>query len=677
MNIDIAGRVRNTELAYSNCLLPLFEAIINSIHAIEDAKCKSGRIGIFIERDKSQSRLELDQVPQSPIVGFKVEDNGIGFTAENYASFTTADSQLKVDRGGKGIGRFIWLKAFSRVSVESYFKEDGGNQRRTFDFISTTEGIDKHSLMPSEKTQRKTTVRLMGFDGRYEEKCPKSGQTIARAIVEHCLEYFVLAHCPKMTLHDEEEPGAIVLNQVFEEQVKVNSESRSFAIRDVHFDITNVMLYSGANDEHRLYYCAHKRTVQSENLGNRVVDLTSKLRDADGKSFVYAGYVSGEYLDRKVNAERTGFSLARNADLGFPGEVSWGELAEQATASATAYLAPHMDPIRQEKLRRIEQYVQTQAPQYRPILKRKPEALSNIPPHLSDDKLDIELHKIGQAHELDLRQRCHDLLAVDSKGVAEFDKHKEVFERFIEEWNELGKSNLARYIANRAAILSFLEGMLGITPDGKYQLEKSIHSVIFPLGSTSDDVLYDNQNLWVIDERLAYHTYLASDMRFDQMDRVDIASKDRPDLLIFNRPFAFVEDQPPFSSSIVIIEFKRPLRNDYSDEDNPIHQVYGYIRSLKTGGQKTKDGRPIAIREGTPFYAYIICDITPTLSTQAENMGLVKTPDALGFFGYNSTLGAYVEMISFDKLIADSKKRNAVLFDKLGIRPAFEKRSAS
>ena len=49
---DLIGRVKSTKLAQSSPLLPLFEAIVNSIHSIEDAKLKSkGKISIKIERD--------------------------------------------------------------------------------------------------------------------------------------------------------------------------------------------------------------------------------------------------------------------------------------------------------------------------------------------------------------------------------------------------------------------------------------------------------------------------------------------------------------------------------------------------------------------------------------------------------------------------------------------------
>ena len=40
-------------------------------------------------------------------------------------------------------------------------------------------------------------------------------------------------------------------------------------------------------------------------------------------------------------------------------------------------------------------------------------------------------------------------------------------------------------------------------------------------------------------------------------------------------------------------------------------------------------------------------------------------PDSHGYCGYNDTLGVYVDIVSFDKLIDDAKRRNAVLFEKL------------
>lgn len=49
----------------------------------------------------------------------------------------------------------------------------------------------------------------------------------------------------------------------------------------------------------------------------------------------------------------------------------------------------------------------------------------------------------------------------------------------------------------------------------------------------------------------------------------------------------------------------------------------------------------------------------------AANAGLNRTPDGEGFFGFNAPRGAYIEVISYTKLLKDAKQRNEVLFDKL------------
>ena len=50
MNIDIQNRINHIKLGYTRCLAPVFEAIINSIHAIQEAKVGNGTIDITLER---------------------------------------------------------------------------------------------------------------------------------------------------------------------------------------------------------------------------------------------------------------------------------------------------------------------------------------------------------------------------------------------------------------------------------------------------------------------------------------------------------------------------------------------------------------------------------------------------------------------------------------------------
>lgn len=125
MQIDIAGKVREKKIANNNVLLPLYEAVVNSIHAIEDAKVEKGIIEIeLIRLNQEEFAYEnLQKLP--PIIDFYIKDNGIGFDEKNFESFNFAHSSYKMDRGGKGIGRITWLRAFDKAIIESQFKEGG------------------------------------------------------------------------------------------------------------------------------------------------------------------------------------------------------------------------------------------------------------------------------------------------------------------------------------------------------------------------------------------------------------------------------------------------------------------------------------------------------------------------------------------------------------------------
>ncbi len=169
-----------------------------------------------------------------------------------------------------------------------------------------------------------------------------------------------------------------------------------------------------------------------------------------------------------------------------------------------------------------------------------------------------------------------------------------------------------------------------------------------------------------MDERLAYHYYLASDKSLESIEIGEFEGRERPDLIIFNRSFAFVEEGYPLQS-VVIVEFKRPMRDDYSEADNPITQVRGYIRRIREGKALDHQGRPIPILPTTAYYAYILSDLTPKLRELAESDQFDPTPDGMGYFQLHRNFNTYFEIISFEKLLNDAQKRNRVLFDKLNL----------
>jgi hypothetical protein len=132
IKIDLVNQVRQTSLPAWKPLLPLFEAIMNSIQAIQQAALPAsveGRIVVEVERDQS---LFKDELP--PVVGFTIRDNGIGLDDNNFDSFNTAFSPHKLRLGGKGLGRFTWLKAFDCALIVSIFRDDASFQMRKFIF---------------------------------------------------------------------------------------------------------------------------------------------------------------------------------------------------------------------------------------------------------------------------------------------------------------------------------------------------------------------------------------------------------------------------------------------------------------------------------------------------------------------------------------------------------------
>ena len=133
MKMNFKGLVNLHTLPKTAPLLPLYEAVINSIQSIEDAGIENGKIEIKIERENQMSLFEHWETDIENIV---IADNGTGFNEENYNSFDTYASEYKLQKGCKGVGRMMWLKAFNNVEVESIFIDEGNKKCRKFLFDS-------------------------------------------------------------------------------------------------------------------------------------------------------------------------------------------------------------------------------------------------------------------------------------------------------------------------------------------------------------------------------------------------------------------------------------------------------------------------------------------------------------------------------------------------------------
>ncbi len=92
-----------------------------------------------------------------------------------------------------------------------------------------------------------------------------------------------------------------------------------------------------------------------------------------------------------------------------------------------------------------------------------------------------------------------------------------------------------------------------------------------------------------------------------------------------------------------------------------------YVKRVRNGGVLTASGRPIPASQESPAFCHIVADLTPTLVSRCEYANLRRTHDGLGYFGFNESTKAYIEVISFDRLVNAATERNRAFFDKLGL----------
>ncbi|MEM7734423.1 MAG: ATP-binding protein [Deinococcota bacterium] len=670
MKINLEGRVSKLPLAQAKGLLPMFEAVVNSIHAIQDTDREDGKITVTLLRDKTQVVLvDGDEGNQIlPLQAFHITDNGIGFTEDNFDSFLTSDSRYKVDRGGRGVGRLLWLKAFEHVDISSIYVEDDKKYRREFRF-SLTDDPEKISKITSinQEAELETTVKLYGFIEKYALATVRKIDVVAKRLVEHCLPFFILDEMPRLDVFDSMTGTHISANSLYKEYRK-HTKKEDLLVGEENFNLTHVMFQASSGMDHKINYCADYRVVHDRLIKPTDVNgISNRLKtpeEEEESGSVYIACLSGKYLDNHVNDDRTSFHFPKEDELSLG--ISSDAIESSVLERSRQFLEPYTTPALEKNRDRIVEFIQKRRPKYRALAKHHSEMFDTIPSSLNDDKLDTELYKLDREVGLQLQKQADELLM--GKKIAQTEDYR----KFLEQLDDYAKSQLSDYIAHRHWFLRLLETSLALDENDKYAPEKAIHNIIFPMGVTSDDIGPEDHNLWIIDEKLAYHLYLTSDQQIRTLGLVDSEARGEPDLVIFNFPIAIVNEKDPPYQSIVIIEFKRPMRDDYRDgtpEDykgNPIDQINRYVMDIQAGTRDHK-GRPLEVDPQTPFYCYIIADLSDSLKTSLKSHSFQKTPDGLGFYHYNSQLHSYTEVISYTKLIKDAKNRNRVFFDKLNL----------
>ena len=662
----LSGRVRNFKLPIKQSLVPLFEAIVNSINAINERREKyNGEPGVIdIQVIRAGDKPLAEGLAEESVKGFIVRDNGIGFDEANMQSFMKADSEYKLKIGGKGVGRFSWLVAFSQVHIKSVYRKEGSDDFKSREFVFTLkkEGVDE-VVEDTSETNFCTTVELIDYVSEFAKNTPKQLETIATHIIQHCLVYFLNPKCPTIQLRDEK--TTLPLNKLFKDRFETDKNEDVFFVGKHEFHLLNVQINDKKFSPHnQLFLCANDRLVVSKDLEKLIVNLDSEIFKRKG--FWYLGILTSKYFDENVDMNRLSFNIEEEGNGMLDDFPCLNLIISEACKRVEEYLSQYLNEIEEEKLERIRTYIQNKAPQYRHLERYVPQEIAALKPHLTDEQLDDELNRIKRKLENDTNSQCRTLIDKLNRRVISSEEYQQIFQTIVEKVSDINGASLAEYIVHRRIVLNLFERGLEIQPDGKFHLEKYMHDLIYPTRATLDDTPYECHNLWLIDDKLSFSHFLSSDKPFNNSPK-----EERTDILALNYPVAVadVKNDGTAFNSIVIFELKRPQRDNYdSDDDNPIQQLLGYAKKIRDEKVNDSTGRRIHATSSTHFHLYAVCDITDKLREILIERGFTFTSDGLGAYFYNSALNAYVEVITYDKIRNDAEKRNRILFEKLGIR---------
>lgn len=638
---------------------PLFEAISNAIHSVQarfgDEVPTSGRVTVTVSTNREKKS-----------VWAAVEDNGLGLDEKNWEAFTTTDTDNKIKIGGKGVGRLLWLDCFESISISSIFKEGGETKKREFKFVLLlTNQIQNESVTPvASDIDSSFYVKFEGLRANgYHEWFPGRDSYIFQHLTSHFLPVFIGGRAPLVTVHVGHEtrnyPDAIK-DIVHRRDPEIEIQTAEYGVLKLTLMECDKVASSDLKGSHFVHFIAHDRTVRSQAIDGKL-GLKYFGENADR---VFHAILTGDFLDKNVNQERTAFT--------FEDAVIDKIINDVCTPHIEKFLAEPLAKLSGEQRQIIETITST----YPSVAFGNAEELQGKVPsgELKSDAIYAHLARERFRRDEKQAEKIRTVLSRLKNSSTDASTFVTAISDASKALEDAEQRSLAEYVVRRKVVLDFIEILLekvrDESNDGAYQREDILHSFICPVkinnvvdGRARRVEPSASHDLWIVDERLTFAEYFSSDVEFNALAEA-FDSQERADVLIFDYVHGLRQTEEP--SKVLLVEFKRPGRTNYAEKDNPQFQVERYVQRLQSGKLTDVRGRPVKLDQNTIFYCYIVADIvgklddwTFTWQRTADGRGRLYRPNG-GFLGS-------VELIGWDALIEDARARNRAFFDRAGI----------
>lgn len=648
-SLDLASEIRRASLPTNleGFLFPVFEAISNSLHSIEDRfqdqSYEKGLIRIVIDIDGKS---------------ITVSDNGDGLNKINLDAFLTPFTGHKFRRNGKGFGRFISFKMFEKVYYASPTEVENGEFRnlvfeyKPLDPEDNLVEITSRDVMSHHAYDRGVTVAFHQpkeafetFFSLGEKRGSKelSEESFLLAILDHFLLEFIQKKAPRDFVC-EIAGAAFNLSEYFTESV-VDCGVKPSTIRidenEHQFNLHFMQIDAKKSKRHNLYFYSDNRaTSDLENISKGLKD--GSFEGENGRRYHYLVAVSSDYFKSSQSRDRIENLVAKVDQDGR--SVALKDFLCSAARTHILDLEPRYTKKRRASIRKNVEELIALDPMLRRGLGEKTieEFVNERGITESKEQIASDLFVIRLRNKFDFKK-------INSKTP--FEELQKVVQKNIP---DDAKEALAVYVAYRNDVIKVLKEMLSRQEDGLAR-EDAVHQLVYPRYRDSDEVDYSSHNLWLIDDDLAFAEYISSDRTTSGRRRG--SGQYAHDLLVNNQ------------NELLLVEMKRPQKDKYdetedakSPTDNPVQQLISQVAQIRDEGKiTTSGGRHVVIPGDKMVRGYILADWNDELREYLMNNDFIVTDHGGPMaYRYYTARNLMIEVLAFDRLTDRAAKRNQV-----------------
>ena len=681
----------------SNRFQPLFEAFTNSLEAIKLRQKETSNFSPYINvvLNFNTSLIHGEYLDLSEI---RIEDNGIGFDAKNYARLTTFKDDTK-GFNNRGSGRIQMVHSFKYVVFDSVYYEGEKLMARKFFLSKSTPFLSNNTIIYEENTpypiegEVKTVVTL---HEPLDKKDAKALANIGVDDVKHLLlERYLLALCSIR----KQFPSINIIYSIGnteKERVTIKSEDIPEPTRtDIYISVPKCQI---SNDMKRIEVLKNESvTIQilpykigADSLSESSIRITSKDEISETTkvkltcinpsavldSSRYLFLLKSEYFDLLDGDERGNIEIVDRTEFKKRAK-SQGYIEEQIV------LNDIQDAVN-SKAKEIYQEILEQ----NQLFKEKIEQLKKD--YLLSEEALKDLSLSDSIDEVFKKAYTYDA-KVMAKESAAFENSKQYLhqldpasddydsrltsltEKFVSSLPIQNRVTLSKYVARRKMVIELMDMILKRTLNCQQEAkrnndERLLHNLIFrqhsnnPLSSDlwliNEDYMYfegsSKKNLF--DIRLRGLKVFREEFNEEEQRYLKSLGKDRTklrtDVLLF-----------PAEGKCVIIEFKNPNVN----VADCIQQVAKYAYFLRN---YTKPEFKFLT-----FYGYLIGESIEKRDVRAADADFVTSPNLDYLFrpskkivdesSDNQDGTLYMEVIQFSVLKQRAELRNKIFADLL------------